>query len=89
MLFNISYFLCHLFSLQSCAARVNFPAIYFLYFVARNSRPPSLFFVNIVKDKPSKRKNAQLGESRSMYFYLLAYQLKKFLQIWKNPNVGW
>ena len=39
--------------------------------------------------KPSQRKNAQLRVSRSMYFYLLAYQLHKFLKKWKNPNVGW
>ena len=50
----------------------------FLYFVARNARTPYLFFVNILKDKPSQRKNAQLRASRSMYFYLLACQLKKF-----------
>ena len=24
-----------------------------------------------------------------MYFYLLAFQLKKVLKKWKNPNVGW
>ena len=25
-----------------------------------------------------------------MYFYLLIYQLKKFVKKkWKNPNVGW
>ena len=69
--------------------RVNFRAIYFLYFVARNTRTPSLFFVNITNDNPSKRENVQLGERRNMYFYLLAYQVKKFLKNWKNPNVGW
>ena len=40
------------------------------------------------KIKPSQRKNTQLRASRSMYFYLLAYQLHKFLKKWKNPNLG-
>ena len=43
-------------SRQRSAARVNFPAIYFLHFVARNARTPNLFRVNILKDKPSQRK---------------------------------
>ena len=51
--------------------------MYILYLVARNTRTPYLFFVNILKDKPSQRKNTQLRASRGMYFYLLAYQLKK------------
>ena len=46
------------FSLCNYAARVNFPAIYFLHFVARNARTPNLFCVNILKDKPSQLEKA-------------------------------
>ena len=57
LIFHI-YFLCQLLtwnsicviSRQRCAARVNFPAIYFLHFVARNARTLNLFYVNILKD---------------------------------------
>ena len=31
---------------------VFFPITYYLYFIARITRTPSLFFVNITKDKP-------------------------------------
>ena len=68
-----------------------FPSHSFLYFVAgRIIRTSSLLFVNIMKDKRSQRKNAQVRESRSMYTSIsLAYPLKKLLKKkWKNPN-GW
>ena len=40
------------FRAKGARARVYFPATYFLYFIARIARTPSLFFVNITKDKP-------------------------------------
>ena len=75
-------------SRQRCAARVNIPATYFLHFPTRNTRTPNLFCVNILKDKPSHRQNTQLRASRSMYFYLLAYQSKKFLKNGKIRMLG-
>ena len=63
--------------------------IYFLFCSPKCSNS-LLVFANILKDKPSQRKNTQLRGSRNMYFYLLIYQLKKFVKKkWKNPNVGW
>ena len=56
-----SYLLCQFFDLnirfvhfraKGARARVYFPATYFLYSIARIARTPSLFFVNITKDKP-------------------------------------
>ena len=41
------------FSAKGGRARVYFPDTYFLYFIARIARTPSLLFVNITKDKPS------------------------------------
>ena len=37
---------------KGARVRVYFPATYFLYFIARIARTPSLYFVNITKDKP-------------------------------------
>ena len=64
-----SYLLCQFFDsnirfvhfrAKGARARVYFPATYFLYFIARIARTPSLFFVNITKDKTPERKNVQL-----------------------------
>ena len=58
------------FGAKGARARVHFPSTYFLYFVrARFVQTPSLFFffVNIMKEKSSKRKNLQLLESISMF----------------------
>ena len=55
-----SYLLCQFFDsnirfvhfrAKGARARVYFPATYFLYSIARIARTPSLFFVNITKDK--------------------------------------
>ena len=40
------------FRAEGARARVYFPATYFLYFIALIDRNPSLFYVNITKDKP-------------------------------------
>ena len=54
-------YLCHLLTrifdfvysrAKGARARVYFPATYFLYFIARIARTPSLYFVNTTKDKP-------------------------------------
>ena len=39
------------FRAKGARARVHFPATYFFYFVARFAQTPSLFFVNIMKEK--------------------------------------
>ena len=56
------------FRAKGARARVHFPAPYFFVFcqspVCSNS---FLFFVNIKKEKPSKRKNVQLRESIRMF----------------------
>ena len=55
-----SYLLCQFFDsnirfvhfrAKGARARVYFPATYFSYFIARIARTPSLFFVNITKNK--------------------------------------
>ena len=48
------------FRAKGARARVHFPATYFLYFVVRFAQTPSLFFVNIMQEKTSKRTNVQL-----------------------------
>ena len=50
-IFWLEYSICVL-PRQRCACASIFPATYFLYFIARIARTPSLFFVNIMKDKP-------------------------------------
>lgn len=40
------------------------------------------------KINPLNEKNTQLRASRSVYFYLLAFQLKKFLKKWKKVVGG-
>ena len=40
------------FHAEGARARVYFPATHFLYFIALIDRNPSLFYVNITKDKP-------------------------------------
>ena len=40
------------FRAKGARARVYFPATYFWYFIARIAQTPSLFFVNVTKDKP-------------------------------------
>ena len=54
------------FCAEGARTRVHFPAIYFLYFVARFCQTPSLFFENIIKEKTSKRKKVQLRDSISL-----------------------
>ena len=44
------------FCTKGARARVNFPAVYFLYFVARIAQTPSLLFVDIMKDKTPQTK---------------------------------
>ena len=55
------------FRAKGARAQVLFPATNFLFFVAGIAQNPSLFFVNIMKDKLSKRKNVQLRQSISMF----------------------
>ena len=50
--FVTSYYIC---AFNTVRARVYFPATYFLYFIARIARTPSLFFENIKKDKPESK----------------------------------
>ena len=77
-------------SRQRCAARVNFPAIYFLHFVARNARTPNLFRVNILKDKPSQRKKHSATCEQKHVFLSTGFSVKEISKKkWKNPNVGW
>ena len=75
------------FCAEGARTRVHFPAIYFLYFVARFCQTPSLFFENIMKEKTSKRKNVQLRDSISMLtsIYWLISKNNRF-KTWKNPN---
>ena len=40
------------FRAEGARAGVYFPATYFLYYIALIDRNPSLFYVNITKDKP-------------------------------------
>ena len=40
------------FHAKGARAGVYFPTTYYLYFIARITRTPFLFFVNIMKDKP-------------------------------------
>ena len=49
---TVSEFRFVYFRAKGAGARVYFPATYFLYFIARIARTPSLVFVNITKDKP-------------------------------------
>ena len=56
------------FRAKGARARVHFPATYFLYFVARFAQTPSLFFVNIMKEKKTQNaKNFQQRESISIF----------------------
>ena len=48
------------FRVKGARARVHFPATYFLYFVARFAQTPSLFPVNIMKEKDIKAQKRQV-----------------------------
>ena len=63
------------FCAKGVRARVYFLATYFLYFIARISRAPFLFFVNI-----TKRKNVQPRESISLYTGLSVVEIAKKLE---------
>ena len=54
------------FCTKGARARVNFPAVYFMYFEARIAQTPSLLFVDIMKDKTPQTKISQVRESISM-----------------------
>ena len=71
-IFWLEYSICVL-PRQRCLCRVYFPATYFLYFIARIARTPSLYFVNITKDKPLDAKSSARWEQKHVYFDLVAY----------------
>ena len=58
------------FPVKGARARVYFPATYFLYSIARIARTPSLFFVNITKDKYplTQKRSAVLREEHVCIF---------------------
>ena len=75
------------FRAKGARARVHFPATYFLYFVARFAQTPSLFFVNIMKEKkPQNAKNFQLRESISIFTSSTGLSVEITDKKWKNPN---
>ena len=99
--FNLIFYTCctiisNIRFVQFCAegerTRVHFPAIYFLYCVARFSQTPSLFYQNIMKEKTSKRKKVQLRDSISMLtsiYWLININRNNCFKTWKNPNFRW
>ena len=76
-------------------ARVYFSATYFFAFFNSLNSPNcsnSLCFLWISwKFNPLKTKTCSHVRAfkKRVFFDLLAYQLKKLLKNWKNPNVGW
>ena len=77
----VSYLSTRILDLCTSALKVRgreyiFPPHIFCIFIARIAWTPSLFFVNIMKDKPC----SATWEHKHVYFNLLAYQLKKRLR---------
>ena len=75
-IFWLEYWTCVL-PRQRCACASILSSLFFLYFMTRMALTPSIFFVNIKKDKPPSRKNVQPHESISMYtsiYWLICYR---------------
>ena len=63
------------FRAKGARARVYFPAPYFLYSVARIAQTPSLFFVNIMKEKtPLTQNRSAMSWHKHVYLDVLAYR---------------
>ena len=63
-----------IFDAKGARARVHFPSTYFLYFVARFAQTPSMFFVNIMKEKNLKTQKCSATWEHE-HVYLLVYRL--------------
>ena len=68
------------FRTKGVRAQVNFPAIFFLYFVARIAQTSTLFLWITQKINSLNEKHLATWEHKHVYFDLLGYQLKKLLK---------